>query len=130
MTLKPRAFELQRLKREAPLVHKDNADARGIGLSAAICETLPEGFITDDLRLKQILSNLVSNAIKFTDADETFVTVQHHRKGARTKSSSRCGTSASASTRRPAPAFSGSSARSTRPSRGSTAAPGSGSPSP
>jgi signal transduction histidine kinase/ActR/RegA family two-component response regulator len=80
MPLKPRPFELQKLIREVLLVYKANADARGIGLSATICETLPEFYVADDLRLKQILSNLVSNAIKFTDIGEVSVTVQGHRR--------------------------------------------------
>jgi signal transduction histidine kinase/ActR/RegA family two-component response regulator len=83
MPLKPRSFELQKLIREVLLVYKANADARHIGLSATICETLPERFVADDLRLKQILSNLTSNAIKFTDAGEVSVTVQGHRKAGR-----------------------------------------------
>lgn len=83
MPLKPRPFELQKLIREVLLVYKANADARHIGLSATICETLPERFVADDLRLKQILSNLTSNAIKFTDAGEVSVTVQSHRKAGR-----------------------------------------------
>lgn len=83
MPLKPRPFELQKLIREVLLVYKANADTRHIGLSATICETLPERFVADDLRLKQVLSNLTSNAIKFTDSGEVSVTVQGHRKAGR-----------------------------------------------
>jgi signal transduction histidine kinase/ActR/RegA family two-component response regulator len=83
MPLKPRAFELQKLVREVLLVYKANADARNIRLSATICESLPESFVADDLRLKQILSNLTSNAIKFTDSGEVSLTVQGHRKAGR-----------------------------------------------
>lgn len=83
MPLKPRTFELQRLVREVLLVYKANAEGCGIGLSATICDTLPDFFVADDLRLKQVLSNLVSNAIKFTDHGEVTVTVQRHRKSTR-----------------------------------------------
>ncbi len=83
MPLKPRPFELERLIREVLLVYKANADSRGIHLSATICEKLPETFVADDLRLKQVLSNLTSNAIKFTDAGEVSVTVQGHRTAGR-----------------------------------------------
>lgn len=83
MQLKPRSFELQRLIREVLLVYKATADTRGIELSATICEALPDVLVADDLRLKQILSNLASNAIKFTDAGAVTVTVQSLRKGER-----------------------------------------------
>lgn len=83
MQLKPRPFELQKLIREVLLVYKANADTKHLHLSATICETLPERFVADDLRLKQVLSNLTSNAIKFTDHGEVTVTVQGHRKAGR-----------------------------------------------
>jgi len=83
MQLKPRPFELNRLIREVLLVYKATADSKNINLSATICESLPEKFIADDLRLKQILSNLVSNAIKFTDSGEVSITVQGIRKAER-----------------------------------------------
>ncbi|MBP9225643.1 MAG: hypothetical protein KBF76_17355, partial [Verrucomicrobiales bacterium] len=65
LNLKPRPFELNRLIREVLMVYKATADSRHLEISATICETLPETYLADDLRLKQILSNLVSNAIKF-----------------------------------------------------------------
>lgn len=81
MQLKPRIFELQRLIRDVLLVYKSTADTRHIELSATICKSLPETFVADDLRLKQILSNLASNAIKFTDEGAVSVTVQSLKKG-------------------------------------------------
>lgn len=83
MQLKPRAFDLQRLIRDVLLVYKATADAHQIDLSATICAALPEVLVADDLRLKQILANLASNAIKFTDAGAVTVTVQSLKKGGR-----------------------------------------------
>jgi len=76
MKLKPRRFELERLLREVLRVYLPNAESKGIALSATICKTLPEHFEADDLRIKQVLSNLVSNAIKFTDHGSVSVTAQ------------------------------------------------------
>jgi signal transduction histidine kinase len=43
------------------------AEERGIGLHCEIDEDVPETVVVDAVRLRQILSNLVGNAIKFTD---------------------------------------------------------------
>lgn len=83
LNLKPRPFELNRLIREVLMVYKSTADSRHLELSATICETLAETYLADDLRLKQILSNLVSNAIKFTDCGDISVTVQGIKKTGR-----------------------------------------------
>ncbi|MEM1443742.1 MAG: ATP-binding protein, partial [Verrucomicrobiota bacterium] len=83
MPLKPRTFDLGKLIRDVLLVYKPTADSKVIELSATICESLPESFVADDLRLKQVISNLVSNAIKFTDSGEVSLTVRGIEKSGR-----------------------------------------------
>jgi len=55
------------------------ADSKGLNLALEIEEDLPESIPTDPQRLDQILSNLMANAIKFTETGS--VTVGIHRPG-------------------------------------------------
>jgi PAS domain S-box-containing protein len=54
---------------------KEEADAKGLGLRAEIAGGVPENLVGDDTRLRQILLNLVSNALKFTARGGVVVTV-------------------------------------------------------
>ncbi len=83
MQLRPRAFDLNKLIRDVLWVYKPTTDSKGITLSATICESLPNHYVADDLRLKQIISNIVSNAIKFTDQGGVSVTIQGIEKSGR-----------------------------------------------
>jgi len=54
-------------------VHQPSADEKGIALSFNVHPTVPEFLLGDPVRLAQIISNLVSNAMKFTERG--FVTI-------------------------------------------------------
>jgi signal transduction histidine kinase/ActR/RegA family two-component response regulator len=53
------------------------ADAKGVTLTVDIHPGTPPACLTDPVRLRQILLNLLGNAIKFTDAGEVRLTLRH-----------------------------------------------------
>lgn len=57
----------------------EQASLKGLSLRFNIDKTLPKYLVFDELRLKQVLANLISNAIKFSDAGniEIGIGVEH-----------------------------------------------------
>jgi len=58
---------------EVALLMRVRADAKGLKLETEVVGPLPETVLTDPLRLRQVLVNLVGNAIKFTNRGEVRV---------------------------------------------------------
>ena len=53
---------------ELAALHRAVATGKGLHLEMSLAEGLPETMRTDPTRLRQILNNLLNNAVKFTDA--------------------------------------------------------------
>jgi len=61
------SIRMESLVREVESLYLDQAMDKGIRLECRMESHLPKSFIFDGMRLKQVLHNLVSNAIKFTN---------------------------------------------------------------
>jgi len=74
MLLKPEVVDLKKLVEEIRTLFLIKAEEKNIDLSISFDENLPTVMILDEIRTRQVLVNLVGNAIKFTN--EGFVKVK------------------------------------------------------
>jgi len=66
--IRPRKFSLAKFVSALDLVFRQMAKTKGLEFSIDIAPGLPEIMILDDTRLRQILTNLLGNALKFTQS--------------------------------------------------------------
>ena len=75
------AFSLKQLLKDLHLLLKLRSDDKGIHLNFIAKDAVPEFIRTDPLRLRQILLNIIGNAIKFTrvgSVDVTYWVTDHY----------------------------------------------------
>jgi PAS domain S-box-containing protein len=75
MEFERRPMHLETCVREVVELYEPAAEEKGLRLAWRIEESVPEQVLTDPSRLRQILLNLVGNAVKFTERGEVHVTV-------------------------------------------------------
>lgn len=69
-------FDVKEIIEEIIKVHSPRAVDKGLELNYAFSSTIPQYLVGDPSRLKQVLHNLVSNALKFTEKGEVWVRVK------------------------------------------------------
>ncbi|HMS93999.1 MAG TPA: response regulator [Tabrizicola sp.] len=67
LTLRPEPFDFERTIHEVTMLLQPRARAKGIDLMIDFDMFLPTRFVGDPGRLRQILTNLIGNAVKFTE---------------------------------------------------------------
>jgi signal transduction histidine kinase/CheY-like chemotaxis protein len=76
LSLDPRPFNLQSLIAETMKAVSLRAHQKGLELAFELEPGVPENIVGDDGRLRQIMFNLLGNAIKFTKEGEVVLTVR------------------------------------------------------
>ena len=75
LTITERPFELTGVLGAVVQAHKLRAREKGLDLSYTMNSDVPVRLVGDDLRLNQILNNLIANAVKFTASGSVTVNV-------------------------------------------------------
>ncbi len=74
--LEERSFNIVKIVEEVIEIMAIRAYGKGLELPLRISSELPKYLIGDETRLKQVLINLIGNAIKFTEEGEVLVQVE------------------------------------------------------
>ena len=76
LELDRRPFDLRRLVEESLDLISPKALEKGLNLAYLIEDGTPEALVGDPVRVRQILVNLLTNAVKFTHQGEVFISVE------------------------------------------------------
>lgn len=77
MELELRETHVIELVESAAAVLAEQAHRKGISLMTYVAPQVPAVLVSDQMRIRQVLINLIGNAVKFTDAGGVVVSVSH-----------------------------------------------------
>jgi signal transduction histidine kinase len=83
LSLNQEIFDLETCVRRVAELHRAAAVAKGLKLEWQVDEAAAGGVLGDELRITQVLSNFLSNAVKFTDRGLISVDVSRDAEGVR-----------------------------------------------
>ena len=75
-------FSMAQLLRDIMPMLKERADDKKLKLETKIVSEVPDGMVSDEFRIRQILINLINNAIKYTDNGLVTLTIGGNYKSA------------------------------------------------
>ena len=75
------AFDIRQIVEDIVVLHSLKAEQQGVTLVHEIDESLPELMLGDPMRIRQVIVNLVSNALKFTKQGEVKISIDVVSKG-------------------------------------------------
>ena len=75
LSLEDIPFDLRELVQELVVLHSLKAEQKGVELNSEINEQVPDVVVGDPTRMRQILVNLITNALKFTSEGEVSISV-------------------------------------------------------
>ncbi len=78
MSLKCQPFEIRKTVSEVADLFSISAQQKKLNLDIVVDDRIPEAMMGDPVRLKQVLSNLVGNAVKFTHSGEIVIGAELH----------------------------------------------------
>ncbi len=84
LELRPAEFSLRQCLKNSLGAIQSNADQKSLDLNVEVAPNVPEVLIGDELRLRQVLLNLLNNAVKFTDVGSIHVNVGLDKRKGRT----------------------------------------------
>jgi PAS domain S-box-containing protein len=79
--LHEKAVDFRGILGEIQAIFSHKIRSKGIGWQMKIDPSLPVGLCLDAVRIRQVLFNLLGNAIKFTDHGQVSLNIQAHKKG-------------------------------------------------
>ena len=82
MTIEQSDFNLRDLVEDLGELFSVRAHAKGLELACSVPSDIPEAVTGDATRLCQVLTNLIGNAIKFTETGEVLISIQASRETA------------------------------------------------
>lgn len=75
LRIQKQTFYLPRLLTDVTGLFESQAEAKGLYLRTTVSSDLPQYVVSDDSRIRQILINIVGNALKFTDSGGVSVNI-------------------------------------------------------